>query len=95
MACDDGHQLQVNRTRQPACPYLLPVRPPAARPQRSGNGTLLEEGLVGTHMSLDNTLTKRCLTGRQRLLFVADVMQVGGCVCVCGGGVIYGNLKET
>ncbi|KAG2439441.1 hypothetical protein HXX76_004797 [Chlamydomonas incerta] len=43
--------------------------------QRSGNGTLLEEGLVGTHMSLDNTLTKRCLTGRQRLLFVADVMQ--------------------
>lgn len=35
----------------------------------------LEDGLVGTQMSLDNTLTKRCLTGRQRLLFVADVVQ--------------------
>ncbi|KAG2502013.1 hypothetical protein HYH03_000509 [Edaphochlamys debaryana] len=42
---------------------------------RSGTHGLLEEGLLGTHMSLENTLTKRCLTGRQRLLFVADVMQ--------------------
>ncbi|GIL92971.1 hypothetical protein Vretifemale_20444 [Volvox reticuliferus] len=42
---------------------------------RSGPNALLEDGLVGTHMCLDNTLTKRCLNGRQRLLFVADVMQ--------------------
>ncbi|KXZ52008.1 hypothetical protein GPECTOR_10g1030 [Gonium pectorale] len=44
---------------------------------RSGQRSLVpEDVLVGTHMSLENTLTKRCLTGRlQRLLFVADVMQ--------------------
>ncbi|EFJ53200.1 hypothetical protein VOLCADRAFT_86237 [Volvox carteri f. nagariensis] len=39
------------------------------------NALLLEDGLVGVHMLLENTLTKRCLSGRQRLLFVADVMQ--------------------
>ncbi|GFR43417.1 hypothetical protein Agub_g4498, partial [Astrephomene gubernaculifera] len=44
---------------------------------RSGAVSLPDESplVVGTHMSLDNTLTKRCLSGRQRLLFVADVMQ--------------------
>ncbi|GIL79555.1 hypothetical protein Vretimale_12236 [Volvox reticuliferus] len=33
-----------------------------------------EEGLLGTHMSLSNTLTRRCLAEGSKLLFVADVM---------------------
>lgn len=34
----------------------------------------LEEGLLGTQMSLVNTLTRRCLAEGSKLLFVADVM---------------------
>ncbi|KAG2452407.1 hypothetical protein HYH02_002650 [Chlamydomonas schloesseri] len=33
-----------------------------------------DEGLLGTHMSLSNTLTRRCLAEGSKLLFVADVM---------------------
>ncbi len=32
------------------------------------------EGLLGTHMSVANTLTGRCLMEGSKLLFVADVM---------------------
>lgn len=34
----------------------------------------LEESLLGTQMSLQNTLTRRCLAEGSKLLFVADVM---------------------
>ncbi len=34
----------------------------------------MEEGLVGTQMSLVNTLTQRSLLEGSKLLFVADVM---------------------
>ncbi|KAJ9521920.1 hypothetical protein QJQ45_024789 [Haematococcus lacustris] len=35
---------------------------------------LAEHGLLGTHMSLLNTLTRRCLVEGSKLLYVADVM---------------------
>ncbi|KAL6763063.1 hypothetical protein V8C86DRAFT_466155 [Haematococcus lacustris] len=35
---------------------------------------LAEHGLLGTHMSLLNTLTRRCLMEGSKLLYVADVM---------------------
>ncbi|GLI68191.1 hypothetical protein VaNZ11_012534 [Volvox africanus] len=40
----------------------------------TGGKMPLEEGLLGTHMSLSNTLTRRCLAEGSKLLFVADVM---------------------
>ncbi|GLC40874.1 Receptor-interacting serine/threonine-protein kinase 3 [Pleodorina starrii] len=40
----------------------------------TGGKTAPEEGLLGTHMSLSNTLTRRCLAEGSKLLFVADVM---------------------
>ncbi|KXZ55457.1 hypothetical protein GPECTOR_2g1006 [Gonium pectorale] len=40
----------------------------------TGGKQQMEEGLLGTHMSLTNTLTRRCLAEGSKLLFVADVM---------------------
>ncbi len=71
-----------------------PTLPTPPTTQRSGHNALLDEGLLGTHMSLDNTLTKRCLTGRQRLLFVADVMQVSACEGAGAGGCDSRNGAE-
>ncbi|PNW80138.1 hypothetical protein CHLRE_08g379500v5 [Chlamydomonas reinhardtii] len=40
----------------------------------TGGKPVPDEGLLGTHMSLSNTLTRRCLAEGSKLLFVADVM---------------------
>jgi hypothetical protein len=41
-----------------------------------GGGPQVAEEVVATHMSLSNTLTRRCLAEGSKMLFVADVMCV-------------------